>query len=58
MRSTLPPYFSRLKRLLAGMLTRKPIRLQDVSDTVTEQLFDVDLLGNNLDVFPYEAARK
>ena len=40
------------------MLTRKPIRLQDVSDTVTEQLFDVDLLGNNLDVFLYEAARK
>ena len=31
--------------------------LQDVSDTVTEQLFDVDL-GNNLDVFLYEAARK
>ena len=58
MRSTLPPYFSRLERLLAGMLTRKPIRLQDVSDTVTEQLFDVDLLGNNLDVFLYEAARK
>ena len=40
------------------MLTSKPIRLQDVSDTVTEQLFDVDLLGNNLDVFLYEAARK
>jgi len=58
MRSTLPPFFSRLERLLAGMLTRKPIRLQDVSDTVTEQLFDVDLLGNNLDVFLYEAARK
>ena len=40
------------------MLTRKPVRLTDVSDVITEHLFDVDLGGNNLDVFLYETARK
>ncbi len=38
MRSTLAPYYVRLERMLAGMLTRKPVRLEDVSDVVTEQL--------------------
>lgn len=58
MRSTLAPYYVRLERMLAGMLTRKPVRLEDVSDTVTEQLFDVDLQGNDLNVWTYETARK
>ena len=58
MRSTLAPYFVRLERMLAGMLTRKPVRLEDVSDVVTEQLFDVDLQGNDLNVWTYETARK
>jgi hypothetical protein len=40
------------------MLTRKPVRLVDTSDTITEQLFDVDLNGNDLNVWTYEAARK
>ena len=40
------------------MLTRKPVRLEDVSDVVTEQLFDVDLQGNDLNVWTYETARK
>ena len=57
-RSTCPPYFQRLERMLAGMLTRKPVKLQDVGDTIREQLFDVDLQGNDLNVWTYEAARK
>ena len=58
MRSTLAPYYVRLERMLAGMLTRKPVRLEEVSDVVTEQLFDVDLQGNDLNVWTYETARK
>ena len=57
-RSTCPPYFQRLERMLAGMLTRKPVKLQDVGDMQREQLFDVDLQGNDLNVWTYEAARK
>ena len=57
-RSTCPPYFQRLERMLAGMLTRKPVKLQDVGDVQREQLFDVDLQGNDLNVWTYEAARK
>ena len=58
MRSTLAPFYVRLERMLAGMLTRKHVRLEDVSDVVTEQLFDVDLQGNDLNVWTYETARK
>ena len=58
MRSTLAPFYVRLERMLAGMLTRKPVRLEDVSDVVTEQLFDVDLQGHDLNVWTYETARK
>ena len=57
-RSTCPPYFQRLERMLAGMLTRKPVKLQDIGDLQREQLFDVDLQGNDLNVWTYEAARK
>jgi hypothetical protein len=57
-RSVCPPYYQRLERLLAGMLTRKPVRLVDTSDTITEQLFDVDMNGNDLNVWTYESARK
>jgi hypothetical protein len=57
-RSVCPPYYIRLERMLAGMLTRKPVRLNDVSDVVREQLFDVDLQGNDLNVWCYEACRK
>jgi hypothetical protein len=57
-RSVCPPYYQRLERMLAGMLTRKPVRLNDVSDVVREQLFDVDLQGNDLNVWCYEACRK
>ena len=57
-RSVVPPYYQRLERMLAGMLTRKPVRLNDTSDTIREQLFDVDLQGNDLNVWTYETARK
>jgi len=57
-RSVCPPYYQRLERMLAGMLTRKPVRLDDTSDAIREQLFDVDLQGNDLNVWTYEAARK
>jgi hypothetical protein len=57
-RSVCPPYYQRLERMLAGMLTRKPVRLVDTSDTIREQLFDVDQQSNDLNVWTYEAARK
>ena len=55
--SICPPYLQRLERLLAGMLTRKPVRLNDTSDQIREQLFNVDL-ENDLNVWTYETARK
>ena len=56
--SICPPYYQRLERMLAGMLTRKPVRLNDTSDQIREQLFNVDLQGNDLNVWCYETARK
>jgi hypothetical protein len=58
LRSTCAPFYARIERMLAGMLTRKPVRLEDVSDVVREHLFDVDLQGNDLNVWTYEVARK
>jgi hypothetical protein len=57
-RSVVPPYYIRLERMLAGMLTRKPVRLDDTADVIREQLFDVDMQGNDLNVWTYETARK
>ena len=57
-RSVCPPYYQRLERMLGGMLTRKPVRLNDVPDVIREQLFDVDLQGNDLNIWTYETARK
>ncbi len=57
-RTVCPPYYIRLERMLAGMLTRKPVRLNDTSDDIRTQLFDVDLMGNDLNVWTYETARK
>ncbi len=56
-RSVLAPYYVRLERMLAGMLTRKPVRLDDVTDQIREQLFDVDLQGNDLQSWLYSTAR-
>jgi hypothetical protein len=57
-RSVCPPFYQRLERMLAGMLTRKPVRLDDTADIIREQLFDVNLLGDDLNVWTYEATRK
>ena len=56
-RSVLAPYYVRLERMLAGMLTRKPVRLDDVSDQIREQLFDVDLQNNDLQTWLYNTSR-
>ena len=56
-RSICPPYYLRLEQMLAGMLTRKPIRLDNVPDPMVEQLYDVDLTGSGLDVFLQHLAR-
>jgi len=56
-RSVCPPYYLRLEQMLAGMLTRKPIRLDNVPDEMVEQLYDVDLTGSGLDVFLQHLAR-
>jgi hypothetical protein len=55
--SICPPYYQRLERMLAGMLTRKPVRLNDTSDQIREQLFNVDLSGADLNCWTFEAAR-
>lgn len=57
-RSTVVPFVQRIEKMLSGMLVRKPIRLDDVSDLVREQLFDVDLEGNDLNVWLYQTARQ
>jgi hypothetical protein len=57
-RSVCPPYYQRLERMLAGMLTRKPVRLTDTADIIQEQLFNVDLQENDLNVWTYETTRK
>jgi hypothetical protein len=56
-RSVLSPYYVRLERMLAGMLTRKPVRLDDVPDQIREQLFNVDLQGNDLQTWLFATAR-
>ena len=56
-RSVVPPYLQRIEKMLGGMLVRKPVRLNDVGDVIREQLFDVDLQGNDLNVWTYETAR-
>ena len=57
-RSVCPPYYVRLERMLAGMLTRKPVRLDDTADVIREQLFDVNLLGDDLNVWTFDTTRK
>lgn len=56
-RSTVAPFLQRMERLLAGMLVRKPVRLNDISDQVRENLFNVDMQGNDLNVWAFETAK-
>jgi hypothetical protein len=55
--SMCPPYMLRLENMLAGLLCRQAIRLEDVPDNVREQLFNVDLQGNDLDAWMYQQAK-
>lgn len=57
-RSVCPPYLLRLEQMLAGMLTRKPVRLDNVPDPIQEHLYDVDLSGSDLNAYLQEVARK
>ena len=57
-RSVCPPYYTRLEQMLAGMISRKPVRLEDVSDTVREHAFDIDLQGNDLNVWVHGLIRQ
>ena len=56
-RSVCPPYAERLISMLAGMLTRKPIRLDNVPDVIREHLFDTDLSGSDLNIFIQQIAK-
>ena len=56
-RSVCPPYFLRLEQMLSGMLTRKPVRLDNVPDIIQQQLYDVDLSGSDLNVVVQHLAR-
>jgi len=57
-RSVLSPYFIRIERMLAGMLIRKPVQINDTPDVIREALFDIDLGGNDISIFTYELCRK
>ncbi len=57
-RSVLSPYFIRIERMLAGMLIRKPVQINDTPDVIREALFDIDLSGNDISIFCYELTRK
>lgn len=57
-RSCLSPLYTRIERMLAGMLTRKPIRLNDVSNDIREDLFDVDMLGNDVNIFAFNISKQ
>lgn len=56
--SVLQPYYKNMEAMLAGMIFRKPVRLENVSDAITSQLFDADLNGNNLDVLLHDFTRE
>tara|TARA_R100001443_G_scaffold15453_4_gene25282 strand:+ start:162 stop:1553 length:1392 start_codon:yes stop_codon:yes gene_type:complete len=57
-KSVVVPFVQRIEKMLAGMLVRKPIRLDDVSDLVREQLFDVSLEGEDLNQWLFQTARQ
>lgn len=56
--SVCPPYYLRLEQMLAGMLTRKPVRLDNVPDAMKEHFSNIDMMGHGLDVFLQDIARK
>ena len=50
-RSVLSPYLPRLVQLVTGLVLRKEIILDDVSDRTKTDMENVNLLGDNLSVF-------
>jgi hypothetical protein len=44
--------------MLAGMLIRKPVQINDTPDVIREALFNIDLGGNDISIFTYELCRK
>tara|TARA_R100001082_G_scaffold31972_1_gene16409 strand:- start:837 stop:2237 length:1401 start_codon:yes stop_codon:yes gene_type:complete len=57
-RSCLSPLYSRLEKMLAGFLVRKPVRLNNTDDEIREDLFDVNLMGDDLNIYTFEIAKK
>jgi hypothetical protein len=49
--SVCPPYFKNVLHMLAGMLTRVPLKLDGVVDEILQHLYDVDQAGNDLQRF-------
>lgn len=49
--SVCPPYFKNVLHMLAGMLTRVPLKLDGVVDQILEHLYDCDQAGNDLQRF-------
>ena len=56
--SVCPPYYLRLEQMMAGMLTRKPVRLDNVPEQMMEHFSNIDMMGHGLDVFLQNIARK
>lgn len=54
-RSVLSPYLPRLVQLVTGLVLRKEIALEDISDRVKTDTENINLLGDNLSVFAKQA---
>lgn len=50
-RSVLSPYLVRLTQLICGLVLRKEVALDEVSDQFLEHAYNINLLGDNLQVF-------
>jgi hypothetical protein len=50
-RSVLSPYLMRIAQLIVGLVLRKEVALDEVSDQFLEHAYNIDLTGNNLQVF-------
>jgi hypothetical protein len=55
--SMLTPFVSQMESMLAGMITRKPVRLEDTPQAIEEHLMDVDQAENDLNVFTNQFIR-
>ena len=49
--SVCPPYLNRMESMLAGMVTRVPLKLDNVPDQTLQELYDVDRQGSDLQRF-------